>query len=143
VNVSIKGVAMSYWLDLFTGTTWNEFRLAGACLTGFNSRAEKTVGRIAPGDVLLCYLTGVKRWVGALEVLGPSKDTAQVWSEAHFPVRLAVRPLVLLDAEVGLPMEELEGKVHFYRDTSDRGKYQGIVRTSPRSLVSKDGELIL
>jgi hypothetical protein len=28
--------------------------------------------RVKKGDVLLCYLTGVTRWVGAPEVLGPS-----------------------------------------------------------------------
>ncbi len=134
---------MNYWIDLFTGTTWREFRDAGAVLTGFNKRATKTVSRIQAGDVLLCYLTGVKRWVGALEVLGPSNDGAQVWSEAEFPVRLAVRPIVLLDPEIGLPMEQLEGKVEFYRNALDRGKYQGIVRTSPRGLAVTDGDFIL
>jgi hypothetical protein len=26
---------MNYWLDLFTGTTWQEFRKAGATISGF------------------------------------------------------------------------------------------------------------
>ncbi len=26
---------MNYWLDLFTGTTWQEFRKAGANISGF------------------------------------------------------------------------------------------------------------
>jgi len=58
---------MNYWLDLFTGTTWDEFRKAGAKVSGFRKRMQKNARRVQPGDVLLCYLTGVMRWVGALE----------------------------------------------------------------------------
>ena len=64
------GLEGSYWLDLFTGTTWTEFRAAGARITGFRPRMRNTVARVRKGDILLCYLTGVMRWVGALEVIG-------------------------------------------------------------------------
>lgn len=64
---------MEYWLDLFTGTTWDEFRAVGANVSGFRKRMRRTVDRIQPGDILLCYLTGVMRWVGALEVSVPPR----------------------------------------------------------------------
>jgi hypothetical protein len=32
---------MNYWLDLFTGTTWDEFRHAGAKISGFVSECDK------------------------------------------------------------------------------------------------------
>ncbi len=41
---------MQYWLDLFTGTTWDEFRQAGANVSGFRHRMRKTVAKIKPGD---------------------------------------------------------------------------------------------
>ncbi len=63
---------MTYWLDLFTGTTWNEFREAGARVSGFRQTMRRASGKVKPGDIFLCHLTGVMRWVGALEVLGPS-----------------------------------------------------------------------
>ena len=66
---------MSYWLDLFTGTTWREFREAGANVSGFRPRQLRTAKRMQPGDIFLCYLTGVMRWVGALEITGRSADT--------------------------------------------------------------------
>jgi hypothetical protein len=53
---------------LFTGTTWQEFLDAGASVSGFRKRRWKTVQRIKPGDYLLCYLTGVSRFIGVLEV---------------------------------------------------------------------------
>jgi hypothetical protein len=80
-------VSMDYWLDLFTGTTWNEFREAGAKVSGFRSTRQKIVNKIKPGDILLCYLTGVMRWVGALEVIGPSKDISKIWEFDDFQAR--------------------------------------------------------
>ncbi len=135
---------MSYWLDLFTGTTWQEYRAAGATVSGFREKRRRIASTIQRGDILLCYLTGVMRWVGALEVLGPSKDTRQIWKDEFFPVRFDVRPIVLLDPEHGIPMKHLEGQVAFYSEPSDYGKFKGFVRGSPsRFKHSEDGELIL
>jgi hypothetical protein len=111
---------MTYWLDLFTGQTWQEFRDYGGTVSGFRTRMHNAVERIKPGDVLLCYLTGVMRWVGALEVRGQSRDKERIWEFDEFPERLNVKPIVILAPEHGVPMEELEGKVDFYRSPSDR-----------------------
>ena len=135
---------MNYWLDLFTGTTWREFREAGATVSGFRPKQAKTAKQINKGDIFLCYLTGVMRWVGALEVIGSSGDTRTIWKGQDFPVRFQVKPLILLDPEHGTPMEQLEGRVRFYAGPKDRGKFKGFVRSSLRSFVdAKDAELIL
>ena len=135
---------MNYWLDLFTGTTWREFREAGADVSGFRARQAKWAQRMQPGDIFLCYLTGVMRWVGALEVIGPSKDARRIWKEQEFPVRFEVKPLLLLEPEHGVPMEQLEGRVKFYASAKDRGKFDGFVRSSLKLFQNpKDGELIL
>ena len=113
-------------------------------MSGFRNRMRRTVGTVQPGDVLLCYMTGVMRWVGALEVVGPSDDKREIWSVANFPERLSVRPLVMIEAIHGVPMEELEGKVEFYESSDDRGKFKGFVRRSPNLFKrAEDGELIL
>lgn len=135
--------SVTYWLDLFTGTTWEEFRKAGASVTGFRSRMRSHAAKVRPGDVFLCYLTGVKHWVGALEVIGSSEDETRIWEQAEFPVRFDVRPLVMLDPEHGVPMDDLEGRVSFYQDGSDRGKYKGFVRMSPnRFREPQDAEIV-
>jgi len=135
---------MNYWLDLFTGTTWDEFVKAGARTSGFRDRMRKRVAAIQKGDILLCYMTGVMRWIGALEVLGPSNDKSDIWSFADFPVRLEVKALVMLTPETGVPMSALEGHVVFYEGPADTGKFKGFVRQSP-ALFKKaaDGEYIL
>jgi len=61
----------NYWLDLFTGSTWQEFLDAGSEVSGFRERRRKTVQQIKKGGYLLCYLTGVSRWIGVLEVVSP------------------------------------------------------------------------
>lgn len=134
---------MNYWLDLFTGTTWREFREAGANVSGFRPRQSHVAKRVKPGDILLCYLTGVMRWVGALEVTGASTDTRRIWKEQEFPVRFDVKTLVTLEPEHGVPMQELEGHVKFYASPKDKGKFQGIIRSSLNTISPKDGELIV
>lgn len=135
---------MNYWLDLFTGTTWKEFQKAGAIVSGFRPRMRNAATTVKPGDILLCYLTGVMRWVGALEVVGLSKDDRPIWKDEDFPVRFDVKPLVVLQPENGIPMSDLEGQVDFFRGPKDRGKFRGFVRMSPNRFGSeKDGALVL
>ncbi len=135
---------MNYWLDLFTGTTWKEFQDSGANVSGFRHRMRIAAGKVQPGDVFLCYLTGVMRWVGALEVIGPSADKRPIWKDADFPVRFDVKPLVVLAAEIGVPMAELKGKVAFYQSDKDAPGYAAFLRQSPnRFRRTSDGELIL
>jgi hypothetical protein len=81
----------TYWLDLFTGTTWKEFLAAGGGVSGFRESQWKTVQKIKPGDYLLCYLTGISRFVAVLEVTSkPFKDTAEIWKDDVFPCRVGV-----------------------------------------------------
>jgi hypothetical protein len=135
---------MNYWLDLFTGTTWQEFRNAGATVSGFSAKRRTVAERVEPGDILLCYLTGVMRWVGALEVKGTSGNTERIWKDQEFPVRFNVHPLIMLEPEYGIPMEQLQGRVSFFSTNKDRGKFRGFVRASPNPFQErKDAELIL
>ena len=53
-----------YWLVLFTHATWQTFLANGATVVGFREQRWLTVKQIKPGDQLLCYLTGVSRWIG-------------------------------------------------------------------------------
>ena len=76
---------MNYWIDLFTGTTWEEFRKAGAKTTGFRKSMRSHLEKVKRGDILLCYLTGVMRWVGALEMVGPRTDQRRIWKDENSP----------------------------------------------------------
>jgi hypothetical protein len=134
---------MNYWIDLFTGKTWEEFRAHGSKTTGFRQRMKSFQKRILPGDIFLCYLIGVMRWVGALKNEGISEDRSRIWAEDEFPVRFDVEPIIELDAENGVPMDLLAGKVAFFQGNKDKGKFKGFVRMSPNLFKRKeDGDLI-
>jgi DNA polymerase III delta prime subunit len=134
----------NYWLDIFTATTWKEFRDAGAHTSGFPETRQNTVNKVQPGDVFLCYVTGVSRWVGALEVVGPSDDDSPIWGAGAYPARLEVRPLILRDPEDGVPLAALEGRVSFFQGPSDRPAYKFFLRSSPKLFKHReDGDTIL
>ncbi len=134
---------MNYWLDLFTGTTWQEFQAAGSNVSGFREHNWKRASTIKPGDIFLCYLVGVKRWVGLLEVTGERyKDVSPIFNEETFPVRFPVKPLVLLTPEQGVPMESFQGKLSFYPISTTSGQWTGHVRSSPTKYDPSDGQIL-
>ena len=140
---------VNYWLSLFTGKTWEEFQKAGSDVSGFSKGSQKTVDKIEKEDILLCYITGIMHWVGALEVIGPSDDTRQIWNlddnseKLNFPVRLTVKPILTLNPEYGVPMKELEGKVTFYGNPDDRRKgFKGFIRRSSTKFKENDGKYV-
>lgn len=133
----------TYWLNLFTGTTWKEFRAAGATISGFRASRQKLAAKIQPGDVFLCYLTGVMRWVGAVEVRGPSQEKHAIWSQMSFPVQFEVKPLILLDPETGVPMAHLKGLTSFYVNDQDAGKFKAFLRGSPNRFQSPEDAAVI
>lgn len=134
---------MTYWLNLFTGNTWREFQKAGSNVTGFREHNWKRAERIKPGDIFLCYMVGVSRWVGLLEITGDRyKDESRIWSEEVFPVRFPVKPLVILTPEQGVPMTAMEGKLSFFPQGGPVGRWSGNVRASPTKYGQKDGDAL-
>lgn len=130
---------MSYWIDLFSGKSWEEFRKAGATVSGFRESRRFGAGRIVPGDIFLCYVKGVSRWVGALEVKsGPFEDNSPIFSDEVFPIRFRVEPIVLLDTLKAVPIHEILGDL-----TWDKTTWSGHVRGSPSRIGKEDGDVIL
>ncbi len=134
----------TYWLDLFSPTTWEEFQKAGSEVSGFREGRWTTVQQIKPGDVLLCYLTQVSRFVGVLEVTSePFWDDTPVWQDMLFPCRVKVKPLVALTPETSVPVLELRDQLSIFRNLSNPQAWTGRVRGSPARWNAADGEAIL
>jgi hypothetical protein len=134
---------MSYWLNLFTGTTWQEFQNAGSNISGFREHNWTRASKIKPGDIFLCYLVGVSRWIGLLKIQSERfRDESRIFNEELFPVRFRVKPLVLLTPEHGVPMSAIRGKVSFYPANMDGSAWSGHVRSSPTRYKDPDGDVI-
>jgi len=134
----------SYWLDLFTGKTWREFLAAGSQVSGFRESQWKPVQRIQVGDYLLCYLTGISRWIGILEVTGGAfKDRTKIWEDEEFPCRVRVKPLVILTPDIAVPIHSMRGELTIFRGGKSKIYWTGFLRGSPRKWTAEDGEAIV
>ena len=134
----------TYWLDLFTGTTWQEFLDAGGTVSGFRESRWRTVQRIRPGDYLLCYLTGVSRFVGVLEVTSePYRDESPLWKDELFPCRMGVRRIITLTAETAVPIHGLRSELTIFQNLSSPHAWTGRLRGSPAHWKQADGEAIV
>ena len=131
-----------YWLDLFTGTTWQEFMKAGADVTGFRERRRNLVQQIKPGDHLLCYVTGLSRWIGILEATGePYRDDSPLWEIDLFPWRVPVTPVSVLEFATAVPILEMRDRLSIFAAHEDnRHAWTGHVRGSPMRWSRTDGE---
>lgn len=134
----------TYWLDLFTWKTWQEFLNAGGSVSGFKERRGRTVRRIQPGDVLICYLTGVSRFIGLLEVTSdPYHDTTPIWEDDAFPWRLRVRVSLALTPETAVPVQSLRDELSFFQDMKSPNSWTGFFRGSPAKWKLSDAEAVV
>ncbi len=134
---------MNYWLDPFSRETWELFQASGARVTGFRETHWQRARSIEPGDMLLCYLLRVKRWVGLLEVTKASfRCNSSDFPGERLPVRLGVKPLVALKPEHGVPMELLKDRLSFYTSGDGPNHWVAHVRRSLARYKQSDGDAI-
>ncbi|EFH86779.1 EVE domain-containing protein [Ktedonobacter racemifer] len=134
----------TYWLDLFTEVTWQEFLNAGGETSGFRESRWRTVQQIKPGDYLICYLTRVSRLVGILEVVSEAfKDNTPIWEKDVFPCRLKVKPVIHLTPETGVPITHLRDQLTIFENLNSPFAWTGHVRGSPTKWKTSDGEVIV
>jgi len=134
----------NYWLDLFTASTWNEFKEAGGTISGFRKRMRKMVYKIQPSDYLLCYLTGVSRLIGVLEVTSKVfEDNHPIWKDEDFPIRLKVRIISELTPETAIPISNFKDSLSIFRNLSSKRAWTGHFRSSPAKFTKQDGEFIV
>lgn len=131
----------NYWLALFSDAGWRGFQAHGARVMGFREQRWRMVQRMRPGDYLLCYLTGISRFIGLLVVTAPPYlDSAPLWSSDPLPARVAVKPSVLLTPETAIPLTELRAQLSLFADRP--GSWTVPLRHSPGHWPRPDGEQV-
>lgn len=135
----------TYWLDLFSPTTWQEFLDAGGNVSGFRRNRWGAVQQIKPGDYLLCYLTQVSRFIGVLEVTSEPylDDSNSIWKDAEFPCRVNVCIITTLSIETAIPIIEMKDRLSIFRYPDKSKGWSGHVRGSPTRWKRSDGEAIV
>ncbi len=142
----------NYLLNLFTPHTWEQFNKHGANVSGFKLRQRKVAAeRGRPGTIFLCYLVGLSRWCGALEIASkPYVDDAPIFLSSNDPyvVRFKVKPLVTLQIEHSPPITTPEIWNHLSLtngvELGSFGWAQSIgFRASLREISQEDGAFLL
>jgi hypothetical protein len=140
-----EDVKRSYWLDLFTAVTWDQFLKHGGNISGFRESRWNTVKKMAKGDYLLCYLTGVSRFIGILEVTSAAfkKEDRDIWIDESFPCRLGVKQIVELTPETAVPVLELRNQLTYFQNLKSPHAWSGYFRSSPAKMNQADGEAVV
>lgn len=135
--------ARDFWLDLFTWKTWQEFLRAGGEVSGFKESRWRSVQQIKRGDYLLCYLTGISRWIGILEVISdPYQDNSPIWSGEVFPCRVRVKTVATLTPETAIPVVSMSDQLSMFQNMVSPIAWTGFFRGSPNKMKTSDGEAV-
>ena len=99
---------------------------------------------MAIGDYLLCYLTGVSRWIGILEVTSPAfKDNKIIWKGSEFPCRVGVKVVAALTPETAIPVMAMKDRLSIFQKLKSPSAWTGYFRSSPNRWKSSDGEHVV
>ncbi|MCB9249292.1 MAG: EVE domain-containing protein [Ignavibacteriales bacterium] len=86
------------------------FLESGGNTSGFRESRWSTVQKNQKGDFLICYLTGVSRFIGILEVISePFQDNSLIWKDEDFPARLKVKPIITLKPNTAYSCSYIKG----------------------------------
>ena len=137
---------MAYYIEVYAPDTYQEFLQTARDETGFRERYQRAVERLRVGDILICYLTRVSRWMGLLEVVGEQPFRADPSHDTPYVLRLPVRPLVFLDnIEHAIPIRDHEvwNELSFTRDLEQGSStWTGKFRGALAPLDQADGVLL-
>ena len=92
----------------------------------------------------MCYLTGVSRFIGVLEVTSePYWDETPIWKDEVFPCRVEVEPIATLVPETAVPIFELREQLTIFQNLKSPNAWTGRVRGSPAKWNASDGEAVV
>jgi hypothetical protein len=100
--------------DIFART-----RALGFTMHGFKSTRRKLAAGIKPGDRLIFYLTGLKRFAGIARVTSEMfEDHTPIWSSPKkpaedFPYRVRIEPEIVLDEANAVEAEPLAARMTY------------------------------
>lgn len=140
---------MAYFLNLFTPETWTAFQQHGADISGFRERQRRMAReRVKPGDIFICYLVRVSRWCGALEITSDAfQDDTPIFADPDpFTIRFKVKPIVLLNPTMSLPIleDEIWNELSQMKEIEKGARGWAMhYRASLRPMEGADGQLLI
>lgn len=146
---------MVYYSYLFSPESWKVFLETERSTVGLRKGSRYRAKRVSKTDYFVCYLTGLKRWCGVLEVtsdilvddspLAPDR-LAPDWY-AQLPIRFFVKPVVILEPKLAVPIKDPQvwqalsiTKEHEMKGSSS---WSGFFRQSLSTFTDEDGRFLV
>jgi predicted RNA-binding protein len=139
---------MAYFTNLFSPETYEAFTNSAQDISGFRFRQQNMARRVDVGDILICYMTKLSRWIGIFEVISKDFiDDTPIFTNADDPfiVRFKVKPLAWLPKEKAIPIHEdkVWKNLSFTKNYSkNSSKWTGKLRNSLNKLEEEDGKFL-
>lgn len=139
---------MAYYLNLFSPETYEAFTRSKRDISGFRVRQQNAASRIKAGDIFVCYMTKLSRWVGLLEVTSqPFEDETPLFysHDDPFIIRFKVKPIVWLEKAFAIPIkdDEVWNSLSFTINQDKKSStWTGKLRSSLNKLEAKDGRFL-
>jgi len=106
---------------------------------------RKTVAAIEPGDILICYVAEISRWIGTLEVTeGHFVDDSPIWSgDRAYTERVKVTPILQLALETAVPAVSLRDDMPMFQSLANPNKWSIFFRRSPSEMSEEDANVVI
>lgn len=139
---------MTYYTNLFSPETYVAFTESKQDVSGFRIRQRNVASQIKPGDMFICYVTKISRWVGILEIMEEyfEDHTPLFYSEDDpYVIRFRVKVHVWLPKEKAIPIqaERVWNQLSFTREHSKNSSaWTGKLRASLNQIEEEDGRFL-
>ena len=97
-----RGVGRNYWMFVESPENFDAIKKMGVTLFGMGLRYRRRAERMAPGDRVIFYVRGVRKWTACATITSEYfEDDSPVFHdhdpEERFPLRVSMAPDIVLD----------------------------------------------
>ncbi len=111
----------TYWIVVGSLDNFRRSAELGFTVQGVKSRHRKKAERMAPGDKIVYYVTGLKAFAGIATVTSRSFESQErIWASndpkkaaEDYPFRVQMAPDVILSEENFVPAEGVARRMHY------------------------------
>lgn len=134
-------LAPTHYIVVTSPENWAKTAALGWTLLGLKSTKSGMAAKFKPGDTVVAYATGIKRFIAALLVTGGMVvDHAPIWGSANrggedYPNRVATTPIITLAQAHGVDAFTLARELDYARKWGDHISlaFQGNIRAIPEA----------
>lgn len=131
----------THYIVVTSPENWAKTAERGWTLLGLKSTKPGQAAGFKPGDKVVAYATGIKRFIGAVEVTSEVfVDHTPIWGSPKkpgedYPNRLHTRPLIALDEDQYLDAFALARRLEYAQKWGDHISlaFQGNIRPIPKA----------